>query len=185
MPRLPHVVPLAAAAALAVAAPAHACPPPAPPPPPPAREIGESDAAYQARYAAMLQAQEAERHRAAEAWMLARDSGLWAEARAVVLATVTKGDLRRKRNGLEVSAVEMRPVRRLKGKIPPGRFLVAQEGLTSCGFYGGGDAIGARPGQRFVVFVLPRGERGRADRHDSLGAESARDPRTRAALGLD
>lgn len=158
---------------------AEACPPPPPPPPP---EAGESNEAYQTRLAA-LRAAEAEVNAQR---VLQMQQGWWDESQSVLLARVVRRDsIRLKDNWGEIYGrsprVLLRPVRWLKGSGSSRRFRLNYEGLTSCGPYGGGDAVDGEIGEVFVVFV--REGRPRQDSViTSLAMDRVRDPRVLALL---
>lgn len=151
----------------------HACTPPPPPPPP---DRGETDAAYRARLVRLAAAEQAQ-------WRLDRGRAQAAQWQASTLVFV--GRVERVQTSPEpyrgAPSVLVRPVRWLKGQ-GSGRLVRMQyTGMTTCGPYGGGDAVRGKAGEHFVLFAgqLPGDSRPAID---SVGTRWAVEPRVVAAL---
>jgi hypothetical protein len=123
---------------------ASACPPP---PPPPLPVPDESMEDWRARVTAE-----------AEAQLIDQQRRWWNDAHSVLLARVERRDTVRFRNewagGYDRSPrVTLRPISWLKGEGSSRRFRLSYSGMTDCGPYGGGEAVGGQVGDVFVVFV--------------------------------
>ena len=123
---------------------ANACPPP---PPPPLPIPDESSEAWEARVTAEAQAQ-----------LVATQRHWWESAQSVLLARVEQRDTVRRRDptwdmSFESPRVLLRPVHWLKGSGPSRRFRLTYTGMSSCGPYGGGEAVDGAVGELFIVFV--------------------------------
>jgi hypothetical protein len=123
---------------------ANACPPP---PPPPLPIPDESSEAWQARVTAEAQNE-----------LMNRQRQWWNDSQSVLLARVERRDTVRLRDAwgdpnFEAPRVLLRPVRWLKGSGPSRRFRLSYTGMTTCGPYGGGEAVNGAVGEVFIVFV--------------------------------
>ncbi len=163
---------LAAAALMTV--PVNACPPP---PPPPEPRAGESEQAYKARLEELAAAERAQLRAA----MASRQAALWNESPIIFVGQVERVRPRKIYfHGPGQSAL-IRPVRWIKGKGGAGSFWLRYEGESSCGPYGGGDAVDGKVGQRFVIFAS-RGRLTSSAVIDSIGAARAIDERITTAI---
>ncbi len=160
------------AAGTLAAAPANACPPP---PPPPEPRPGESEQAYNARLKELAAAQRAE----GQAVIATRQATLWNESPIIFVGQVERVRPMQT-DGAGPSAL-IRPVRWIKGKGGANSFWLRHRGMTSCGPYGGGDAVEGKVGQRYIVFASRRRLSSKAVIH-SVGAANAVDERIAAAL---
>lgn len=140
---------------------------------------GESAEAYQARLSA-LRAEEAAR---LQALIVEYQRRWWNESESVLLARVERTDSARMYDiyGASIGSfprAHLRPVRWLKGAGPSRRFRLTYTGMTSCGPYGGGDAVAGAVGDVFVVFVRS-GRPSQRTVIESVALANIRDPQLR------
>lgn len=133
---------------------------------------GEAEAAFRARSQAFSQAERDEDRRAAQ-------TRLYDTASRVSLARVlTSERLPGVLSGgiSQGSRVEVQPMAYFKGSASkPGRVVLQDAGMTTCGPYGGGTATSAAPGSYVLLFedVSPEGPTG----HFGLLLTELREPR--------
>lgn len=146
--------------------------------------VGETAEAFQQRVEARRAQEEADR----QARLIAFQRQAWEEASSVVIARVTRREEAvplRNRYGevyYRTPRTHLRVVRWLKGEAR-GRpsFGVRYAGLTSCGPYGGGDAVNGAVGEEFVVF-LSAGRLHESRVTDSFAPDSVVEPGLRELL---
>lgn len=118
--------------------------------------VGETAEAFQQRVEARRAQEEVDR----QARLIAFQRQTWEEASSVVIARVVRREeavpLRNDYGEVygQSPRTHLRVVRWLKGQAR-GRpsFSVRYAGLTSCGPFGGGDAVDGAVGEEFVVFL--------------------------------
>lgn len=111
----------------------------------------------------------------------------WNESQSVLLARVERvGSVQLRDDWGEAyddsPRVFLRPVRWLKGSGSARRFRLSYDGMTSCGPYGGGDAVDGEVGEVFVVYVR-EGQPHQRSVIESLAPENVVDPQVREMLG--
>jgi hypothetical protein len=160
---------------LTIAGAAHACPPP---PPPPAQMEGESEFDYVIR----LQTLREEEAAASLARRVEFEQQWWNESESVFLARIERAETIEFDGYYEtVPRVHLRPLRWIKGSGSSRRFRLSYEGMTSCGPYGGGEAVEGAVGDVFLVFVREGRPRQRSVIH-SLALTNVHNPDLRARL---
>lgn len=139
-----RLFPLAALALLsATSTPTLACPPP---PMPPYFE-GESQADYRAR----IEREQQKQHAAYLASYAKQQAEHYETADQVFVARITKRGLH---DGWRKWA-DLKPVKWIKGKGKKRSYRVRLAGSTSCGDYGGGDAVLLAEGELLLVMLRP------------------------------
>jgi hypothetical protein len=164
--------------AIVAASSATACPPPPLPPP---RLPGETDEAYAGRLE-QLQAADRVRYRAGLAeWQAAS----WQKSSAIFVGRIEAARTVRLPfrtvSGDTSQKVKVRPVSWLRGKASNQPIWVRHSGVTTCGPFGGGDAVNGKPGDTFLFLIGPEGH-GPHRIIDSIGRDRAEDPRVIGAL---
>lgn len=170
----------ALAAVLVGTGPALACPPP---PSPPSKLIGETDAAYDARMKVLFESQRVQYRLA----LFNAQAEAWRQSEVVLVGRVDR--VKKVKlpyptpRGDTSQEVLVRPISFLKSKQSRRVFWVRSSGVTTCGPYGGGDAIDGAVGDHFLFFISQTKSGGHRVT-DSVGPNRAEEPRVRAALAL-
>jgi hypothetical protein len=135
-------------------------------PPPTVRLPAESEALFEARSKATLEAIKDEDRRSFQVSLREKSLGSF-------IGIVERRDQVTIEDGVG-SMVSVRPIKKLTGTLPSGPFVLRDKRLTTCGTVGGGTATSGLVGEYVIVFREMPFASGRED--FGIRAQEARDP---------